>query len=133
MPAPPSGSVSVNGSLCAMALAAPSAPASHKARQGRKRAAWTGRTADIRFLLIFMRAYLNCVPAIRRCCKAKAAAPLQQLEEDDGEADDRNHPRRGAQPRNSRDIDHGIGEARPEEDLRAEQRCTVGASCNDCD
>ena len=51
---------------------------------------------------------------------------LHQLQENERESDDGHEPHRRAQPRNARDIDHGVGKARLEEDLRADERRRIG-------
>src|SRR2546429_2343631 len=71
----------------------------------------------------------------RRSTKARGRRPrasiaclqqlLHQLREDDDEAGHGHRPRRGAQPDDPGDIDHRVRKARPDEELRAQQRHVV--------
>lgn len=51
---------------------------------------------------------------------------LEELRENQRQADDRDEPRGGAQVGDAGEVDHGVGHASPEEELRAEEGLVAG-------
>src|SRR6266853_1409046 len=54
---------------------------------------------------------------------------LHELREDNNETGNGHRPGRGAQPDDPRNVDRRVGKARPEEELRAQERHVVGLAC----